>query len=192
MVTKTFFRISVSSIIYQAITIVFFGFGIFFSILAINYLISTKDTTKTGFVVFLIVALLSGTFASLYIETTFIIGNIKLEGKQVANYGDRRMKREKIQYPAFAKYEEIRGLTIVSLGTASNGGKANLIRPIPFLVLELKNGKKARFALHFMSSRTVRKLLIELDFRCKSLNNQICLNIEELMKDFAKAKFANN
>ena len=121
-----------------------------------------------------------------------MVGNIVLEEKRIYCGGDNRPGRDKIQFKTSVEYKDIRKIGIVPLRKRSNGTSKSLMRPIPYLLIETNKGKNVLFGLHFMSSKTVKKMIDDLLKRCGQINNIIEIDSTKLLDDFEKAKFAIN
>lgn len=126
----------------------------------------------------------------LYLEATFLLGPIRLETDRISTCGDKRIGREKIQYPASVEYADIAEVAIIPIRKNSRGGHAQLARPIPYLYIKTKRRKNVRFALHFMSAKSVRILLIDLRARCIDVGCDVKVEVDSLMADFSKARWA--
>lgn len=187
--TIVYFRTSLSSIILQTIVLVALCFDIFACAVSTYALLKiwTREQCVLGILGMTIFYL--GIPLILYIESTFLFGNIRLESNRVFNNGDKRFPKEKIQFRASVDYIDITSISIIPLNKNSKGESLFLLRPIPFLCLKTNN-RSMRFSLHFMSSRTVRKLLLELSRRCKAVGNQISINVDSLLKDFLNSRLS--
>ena len=86
------------------------------------------------------------------------------------------------------KYENIVKIDIELLKRNSKGNYIALTRPLPFLVLSSNKGRKAYFGLHFMSKKTVYRLLIDLVEKCD--NKEVLFDIDNMMKTFNESKFS--
>ena len=151
---RRYFRFSIDSVILQLITIFFVVGGLYFAVL------STRETVNEiiqgelkPIAIFATVVFYLGSFLFVYVELTFLIGNICLDVEKISVRGDIKYGREKLQYPTSIKYIDIANVEIVALKKNSKGQSALLSRPIPYLVITNKKGKKFRFGLHCMSKK---------------------------------------
>ena len=190
MVTKRFFKTSWDSLLFQSLIIAALGLDIYACIVSTHNVMVKNSIGENGIGIFAMIVFYLGIPIIIYLETTFIFGPIKLESTRICTNGDKRVFKEKIQYPASVEYTDIKGVTIIPIRKNSNGGSAQLARPIPYLCVETKKGKKVRFGLHFMSTRTVQKLLVGLHERCLKFNNDTDINVEKLINDFSEARWA--
>ena len=187
---KRFFRFSIDSIILQLITIFFVVGGLYFAVL------STRETVNEiiqgelkPIAIFATVVFYLGSFLFVYVELTFLIGNICLDVEKISVRGDIKYGREKLQYPTSIKYIDIANVEIVALKKNSKGQSALLSRPIPYLVITNKKGKKFRFGLHCMSKKTVKLLLEELLKKCEIIG-EIQYDVDTLYREFLEARLA--
>lgn len=190
MVTKRFFRLSLDSIFFQAILLAGFGFDVYACVVSTIQVISFWGKGDNGLGVFVMVIFYLGIPMIGYLESTFLVGLIRLEPDGIMNKGDNRIGRDKIQYPAYVRYEEITSVSIVPYQKASNGKYASMVRPVPFLFVVNAKGKTMRFSLHFMSVKTIQRLLEDLQ---KNLGISGCkaqIDVETLLRDFKEARFA--
>jgi len=190
MVKKTYFKTSVSSLLLQALILAGLALDIFFLIFFAIGLTKVKDNSDLITVIVLIVILSLGLFLIGYLESNFLVGNIVLEDKRIYCGGDNRPGRDKIQFKASVEYKDIRKIEIVPLRKRSNGTSKLLTRPIPYLSIETKKGKKILFGLHFMSSKAVDNMINNLMMRCELVDNKIEADPSKLLKDFKKATIA--
>ena len=188
---KRYFRTSVSSIILQGITIAFCGASFFyFGFFLIGMIKLGKENPYLGINIFLIIVLFLGGLIFIYIMSTFYTGIVCLEKDKIVSYGDNRVGRSKIQYPAFAKYADIKDVRISALERKSDGSISLIIRPLPYLVITT-NKTEVMFAIYMMRKETVRQLLTDLVNRCNSVNNYLTFDVEQLVEDFSKAVWAD-
>ena len=187
---KRFFRFSIDSVILQLITIFFVVGGLYFAVL------STRETVNEiiqgelkPIAIFATVVFYLGSFLFVYVELTFLIGNICLDVEKISVRGDIKYGREKLQYPTSIKYIDIANVEIVALKKNSKGQSALLSRPIPYLVITNKKGKKFRFGLHCMSKKTVKLLLEELLKKCEIIG-EIQYDVDTLYREFLEARLA--
>lgn len=190
MVKKTYFKASVSSLLLQAVILAGLALDIFFLIFFAIGLTKVKENSDlaTGIVLTVIFGL--GLFIIGYLESNFLVGNIVLEEKRIYCSGDNRFGRDKIQYKASVEYKDIKKIEIVPLRKRSNGTNKTLMRPIPFLSIETKKGKRVLFGLHFMSSKAVGNMINNLMARCEQVDNKIEADPIKLLEDFKKARLA--
>ena len=183
---KTYFKASISSVIFQTLLTIGMVLYVIFFVILLNSVLYSDNVEKMGFAAYLLMSILAiGLLLSLYLELTFLIGNIKTNGKRIYTKGDIRMPREKLQYPESVNFDDISEIHIVALNKRSNGKNAYLTRPIPYLLIKTKSNKTKRFALSFMSKKTVLVLLNDLKEKI-----EIDINIDKLIKDFTEARFS--
>lgn len=187
---RRYFRFSIDSVILQLITILFVVGGLYFAVL------STRETVNEiiqgelkPIAIFATVVFYLGSFLFVYVELTFLIGNICLDVEKISVRGDIKYGREKLQYPTSIKYIDIANVEIVALKKNSKGQSALLSRPIPYLVITNKKGKKFRFGLHCMSKKTVKLLLEELLKKCEIIG-EIQYDVDTLYREFLEARLA--
>ena len=187
---KRFFRFSIGSIFWHIVCLFFIGMYLYY---AIVFTINIINEWPQGYcdinMIFLTIIFYLGSIACAYYELTFLIGNIRLTDDKICVSSDLKNGREKIQYAASIKYIDIDSIDIVALRKDSKGNYIFLTRPIPFLILTNKKGKKARFNLCFMSKKCVKHLLQELLKRCKEVDG-IEFDVDILVKKFSEARFA--
>ena len=148
-----------------------------------------KENPDIGINIFLIIVLFLGGLTFIYTLTTFYKGIVCLEKDKIVSYGDNRVGRSKLQYPAFANYTEIKDVRVLALSRKSDGSSALIARPIPYLVISTSK-RDVRFAIYMMRKETVRQLLTDLVDRCNLVNNYLTFDAEQLVKDFSKAVWA--
>lgn len=187
---RRYFRFSIDSVILQLITIFFVVGGLYFAVL------STRETVNEiiqgelkPIAIFATVVFYLGSFLFVYVELTFLIGNICLDVEKISVRGDIKYGREKLQYPTSIKYIDIANVEIVALKKNSKGQSALLSRPIPYLVITNKKGKKFRLGLHYMSKKTVKLLLEELLKKCEIIG-EIQYDVDTLYREFLEARLA--
>ena len=191
MKNKRYLRLSTSSIILQIITVLFiFGNFYFCGFLILGAIKLGKDNPDLWLGILLSVLLFLGGLLFVYIETTFYVGSIRLEKDRIANYGDNRIGRDKIQFKAVVEYVDISKIEIVALRKMSNGQAKYVTRPIPYLCIINKKGNKKYFGLHFIRKTTVKQLIEDLIKKCEEFNNPLTASIDDIMKDFEKAIWA--
>lgn len=186
---KRYFRNSFGSLIFQAIIICGLLLDIYASILCTVILSINGINSDTDVLIFAIFVFYLGIPMLIYIELTFLIGNIILNNQSIYTKGDIKYGRDKIQYQALINYTDIVNIEIVPLRLNSKGKYIYLSRPLPYLVLTNKKGKKIRFVLCFMSKKMVNCLLNDLLEKCKE-NNTIQFDVDKLMKVFSLASIA--
>ncbi len=188
---KYYFRTSIISIIILLITVAFFIYSLVVSVLTTCYIIATaNESNDIGRNIFMAVLFTIFSIMGLIGIIHYFHGNIVLEENRIINYGDKRSGYDKIQYKSFAKYEKITNIEIKPLSMKSNGNRnVSLTRPIPYLCIY--EGKRThRFALHLMSTKTVKRLLCELILRCDKYGNKLDIDVDKLIRDFKKSRFA--
>ena len=187
---RRYFRFSIDSVILQIITLLFVFTGLYFAILTTREIINKfiQGDFKTN-LLFISIVYYLGSMLFVYVELTFLIGNICLDVEKIWVCGDIRYGREKLQYPTSINYVDIVNVEIVPLKKNSKGQSALLHRPIPYLVITNKKGKKFRFGLHFMSKKSVKSVLNELSKKTKEIKG-FQFDSAKLFNDFLNARLA--
>lgn len=187
---KRFFRFSIDSVILQLITIFFVAGGLYFAVLI------TRETVNEiiqgelkPIAIFATVVFYLGSALFVYVELTFLIGNICLDVKKISVRGDIKYGREKLQYSTSINYVDIVNVEIVPLKKNSKGQSALLPRPIPYLVITNEKGKKFRFGLHFMSKKSVKSVLNELSKKTEEIKGSQ-FDSAKLFNDYLNARLA--
>ena len=181
MKRKIYFKTSAFSLIVQAIIVIFLLLDIFlavfftFGVLTFNFKFDFEKQVATVFVVIFY----AGIIPLTYLELTFLLGNIVLGKNKIYTHGDFKIGH-KTQYPVEMKYEDIKRVSILALRRNSRGGYKKSLKPLPYMLLESKNGRQVLFLLRFMSVRTVNHLLDELSNRCSGP----AINVNQLVKEF--------
>lgn len=139
---KRYFRNSFESLILQIITICGLLLDIYASILCTVILSVNGINSDTDVLIFAIFVFYLGIPMLIYTELTFLIGNIILNNQSIYTKGDIKYGRDKIQYQALINYTDIVNIEIVPLRLNSKGKYIYLSRPLPYLVLTNKKGKK--------------------------------------------------
>lgn len=113
---KRYFRLSIDSIVLQIATLSFIVGCVYFSSLCTIAIISQASRDNNEWVaVFATAVLYFGTLLFVYVELTFLIGNICLGTDHISVRGDIKIGREKIQYPASIGYGDIVNIEIIPL-----------------------------------------------------------------------------
>lgn len=187
---KRYLKTSIASLIFQIVILAAL-------ILDINYIIlitiglakGLKDSDLVIGIILLVILYL-GLVLLGYLEVTFYVGNIVLEEKRIYCSGDIRYGRDKIQYKTSVDYKDIKYIEIAPLRKRSNGQRASFPRPIPYLIIRTAKKKNVLFALHFMSSKTVKNVIDNLLEKCEQVGNKIEVDPSKLLKDFKQAALA--
>ena len=182
MKRKIYFKTSAFSLIIQAIIVVFLLLDIFlaifftFGVLTFNFKFDFEKQVATVFVVIFY----AGIIPLTYLELTFLLGNIFFGKDKIYTRGDFKLPICKTQFYSEMKYEDIKRVSILALRRNSRGGYKKSLKPLPYMLLESKNGRQVLFLLRFMSVRTVNHLLDELSNRCSGP----AINVNQLVKEF--------
>lgn len=187
---KRYFRMSLGSLFLQAMIVAAFGLDVYVFVIVSKVLFSNPPYEKLAIGIFVWVVLLLGFPFLVYLESTFLTGTICLDQNKIYTRGDNRLPNEKIQFKASADYKDILEAKILPFSKNSKGGYLRLTRPIPYLCIKTKQGKNVLFGLHSMSPKTVRGLLVYLNDKCRDDSNVPKFNIDGLMEDFSKARWA--
>jgi hypothetical protein len=78
------------------------------------------------------------------------------------------------------KYEDIRKVSVMALRRDSRGKYKQALKPLPYILVESKNGRQVLFSLRYMSPKTFNRLLDELSNRCSGP----AINVHQLVKEF--------
>lgn len=187
---RRFFRFSIDSVILQIITLLFIFAGFYFAVLTTREIISEFSQGKIKTILlFISIVFYIGSILFVYVELTFLIGNICLDVEKIFVRGDIKIGREKLQYPTYVNYIDIANVEIVALKKNSKGLSASLLRPIPYLVITSKKEKKYRFGLYFMSKKSVKNLLNELSKKTEEIQD-FRFDSAKLFKDYLNARLA--
>lgn len=139
---KRYFRASFGSLILQTITICGLLLDIYASILCTIILVANGINNDNDVLILAIFVFYLGIPMFIYMELTFLIGDIILNNQSIYTKGDIKYGRDKIQYQALIDYADIVNIEIVPLRLNSKGKYIYLSRPLPYLVLTNKKGKK--------------------------------------------------
>lgn len=186
---KYYYRLSIVYLFLNAFLISCLILDIYFCIDLTKTLITAGSTDNSSALIFATIVLYLAIPFPIYGELVLIIGNIQLNPQGICIRGDLKNSREKLQYPTSVYYSDIADVSIVALQRNSKGQFVAISRPIAYLVIIDKKGKKHRFGLYSMTKRTVRKLLVDLLHMCQE-NNSVNFDVEKLVKDFSVARFA--
>ena len=186
---KRYFKTSWDSLLLQAIILLGLGGTVYVLVQSIRMTLPHLAPENRWSGVLLLFILSFGLALLAYLEATFWVGAITLEEKCIRTRGDIRLPNEKIQYKASVDYERILEVSIIPLRRDSKNRNVRASRPFPYLCVTKARGRTL-FALHFMSSATVRSMLTELNKRCLAAGNDIAMDVDKLMSDFSKARWA--
>ena len=182
MSKKRYFRTSLSSLIFQVLIIVALLSATFLAVLlthsAIN--LSFKEEFERQLTVIFAVIFYLCIIPLIYLELTFLIGNIILGKDKIYTHGDIKLGKYKTQYYSEVKYEEIRRIEVIALRRDSRGKFKETFKPLPFMLIESKNGRQVLFSLKLMSTKALNHLLEELSNRCSGP----AINVNQLEKEF--------
>ena len=188
---KTYHKCSTMCIFWLLIGflgIVGFAYLLVLGIIDIVHYFTQHDGDIAVSIFVISISLLSG-FVFFWEILIFFTGCIKLDEDKIFSNGEIK-NFKKIQYPAKVKYIDIIEITVMVSRNATNGKYLNLSRPVPFLKIKTRNNKSVRFSLSFMASITLKRLLTDLKRHMKELGNDLDFDINKLVNDFKKAKFA--
>ena len=181
MKRKVYFKTSIFSLIIQAILITFLSLDIFLAVFFnISYITTDfrSDSERQFAIVFSIIFYV-GILPLLYLELTFLLGNIILGKEKIYTHGDFKIG-PRIQFHTEMKYEDIKKVAVMALRRDSRGKYKQTSKPLPYILVESKNGRQVLFSLRYMSVKTVKKLLDELSNRCSGP----AINVHQLVKEF--------
>ena len=159
MKRKIYFKTSAFSLIIQAIIVIFLLLDIFlavfftFGVLTFNFKFDFEKQVAT---------------------VTFVLGK-----DRIYTHGDFKIGH-KTQYPVEMKYEDIKRVTYISLRRDSRGGYKRSLKPLPYILVEGRNGRQVLFSLRLMSVKTVDHLLTALS----NQSSGIAINVNQLVKEF--------
>ena len=181
MKRKVYFKTSTSSLIIQAILITFLLLDIFLAVFFnISYLTTDfRSDSERQFAIAFSIIFYVGILPLLYLELTFLLGNIILGKEKIYTHGDFKIG-PRIQFHAEMKYEDIKKVAVMALRRDSRGKYKQTSKPLPYILVESKNGRQVLFSLRYMSVKTVKKLLDELSNRCSGP----AINVHQLVKEF--------
>ena len=185
MKRKIYFKTSAFSLIVQAIIVIFLLLDIFlavfftFGVLTFNFKFDFEKQVATVFVVIFY----AGIIPLTYLELTFLLGNIVLGKNKIYTHGDFKIGH-KTQYPVEMEYEDIKRVTYISLRRDSRGGYKRSLKPLPYILVEGRNGRQVLFSLRLMSVKTVDHLLTALS----NQSSGIAINVNQLVKEFKNYK----
>ena len=186
---KKYFRTSLDSLIFQCVILIGLAIDTYFAFFGLKVAIVDGIIGEKGIGIFATIIYCIGIPLLVYLELIYLVGNIKLEGNKISVKSDFRFGRNKIQYFASIDYQDIVNVEIFSLNKNSLGKSISLSKPIPYLVLSNKNGKKVRFGLHLMSDKVVNKLLLNLREKCGKFNSAK-FDVDEMMKSFKSTRLS--
>lgn len=181
---KRYFRFSIASIFVQLFSLFLIAACIYYSFMGTREIINelTQGTYEVDVLIVTIIFYL-GIPLCIYLELTFLIGNICLKINSICICGDIKIGSDKIQYPAEINYVDIEDIEIDYLWSDSRGKAALLSRPVPYLILTNKKGKIFLFGLYLMSRRTVKAMLNDLLKKCIEVDG-IQFDIDKLMSRY--------
>ena len=188
MVNKIYFRTSFLSLLSQLFCFLMLSADVYFLIPCTIGFFAPWDGKFSFLNIIVGIILYIGIPIVLSMWSFFVCGLIRLDSTRIYNRGS--FGKNKTQYPASVDFIDISSISVEPLRKKSNGQSDNSIRPIAYLCVHTKQDKVILFALHFMSARTVRKLIAELAKRCDNVGNKIELDIDNLIKDFWNARLA--
>ena len=181
MKRKIYFKTSTSSLIIQAILVTSLLLDIFLAVFFnISYLTTNfRSDSERQFAIILSVIFYVGILPLLYFELTFLLGNIILGKEKIYTHGDFKIG-SRTQFHTEMKYEDIKKVTVMALRRDSRGKYKQALKPLPYILVESKNGRQVLFSLRYMSVKMVKRLLDELSNRCSGP----AINVHQLVKEF--------
>lgn len=182
MKKKHYFRTSKSSLICQALIITALLITIFLAVFFnVSYFtLSFRTEFESHVAIVFAVIFYIGIVPLAYLEVTFLFNNIVLGKDKMYTRGDLKIGKSKTQYHLEIEYKDIRRVAIMPLRRDSRGLYKEVLKPLPFMVVEKNNGGKVLFSLRFMSVKTLDRLLTELSSRCSGPT----INVNQLVKEF--------
>ena len=182
MKKKRYFRTSKTSLILQALVVTALLLSIFLAVfLTVSYFkVSYRTAFERQVALVLAYIFYIGILPLVYLELTFLFGNIILGKDKIYTRGELKFGIWKTQHYAEMEYKDIKRVAIMPLRRDSRGKFKQVLRPLPFMVLENNNGRKVLFSLRFMSVKTLDHLLTELSSRCSGPT----INVNQLVKEF--------
>ena len=182
MKKKRYFRTSKTSLILQALVITALLLSIFLAVfLNVSYFtLSFRTRFESHVALVLAYIFYIGILPLVYLELTFLFGNIILGKDKIYTRGELKFGIWKTQHYAEMEYKDIKRVAIMPLRRDSRGKFKQVLRPLPFMVLENNNGRKVLFSLRFMSVKTLDHLLTELSSRCSGPT----INVNQLVQEF--------
>lgn len=182
MKKRIYFKTSASSLIIQAILVTSLLLDIFLAVFFnISYLTTNfRSDSERQFAIILSVIFYVGILPLLYFELTFLLGNIILGKEKIYTHGDFKLGVFKTQHHAEMKYDDIKKVAVLALRRDSRGKYKQALKPLPYILVESKNGRQVLFSLRYMSVKMVKRLLDELSNRCSGP----AINVHQLVKEF--------
>ena len=181
MKKRIYFKTSASSLIIQAILVTSLLLDIFLAVFFnISYLTTNfRSDSERQFAIILSVIFYVGILPLLYFELTFLLGNIILGKEKIYTHGDFKTG-PRTQFHTEMKYDDIKKVAVLALRRDSRGKYKQTLKPLPYLLVESKNGRQVLFSLRYMSVKMVKRLLDELSNRCSGP----AINVHQLVKEF--------
>ena len=181
MKKKRYFRTSKSSLVLQSLIVTALLITIFLAVfLNVSYFtLSFRTRFESHVAIVFAVIFYIGILPLLYFELTFLLGNIILGKEKIYTHGDFKIG-PRTQFHTEMKYEDIRKVSVMALRRDSRGKYKQALKPLPYILVESKNGRQVLFSLRYMSVKMVKKLLDELSLRCSGP----AINVHQLVKEF--------
>ena len=181
MKKKIYFKTATISLVLQGIIITGLLIDIFLAVFFnVSYLTANfRSDSERQFALFLSVVFYIGIMPLIYLELTFLLSNIVLGKDKIYTHGDFKIGH-KTQYPVEMKYDDIRRVTYISLRRDSRGGYKQSLKPLPYILVEGRNGRQVLFSLRLMSVKTADHLLTALS----NQSSGIAINVNQLVKEF--------
>ncbi len=180
MKRKIYFKTSTLSLILQGIIVTGLLVDIFLAVfLHTSYINANfRSDSERQFALIFSIIFYVGIIPLIYLELTFLLGNIILGKEKMFTRGD--FKPIKTQFYSEMKYEDIRKVSVMALRRDSRGKYKQALKPLPYILVESKNGRQVLFSLRYMSVKMVKRLLDELSNRCSGP----AINVHQLVKEF--------
>ena len=192
MVTKCYFKTSFLSLFLQLILLSWLALDAFFCLRIGIVLFNENEIAKldNGSILILILFFCA---IPLFVwgEISFaFIGLIRIDENCIRNCGLKAFNLKKNRKIRYAMLKEVKSIVIMPLNENVRGEHNSMVRPVPYLCIKTQKNKSVHFILQFLAPITVKKMLIELSNRCKALGNDIDIDVNQLVHDFKKARFA--
>lgn len=190
MKKKYYYRLSPVYLFFHVFLIFVLIVAVYNAITLTHALLTVVTDDDPTVIIIVTIIFYLGIPMTIHGELTLLIGNVQLNSQGICIRSDLKHGNEKLQYPTSINYPDIAEVTVKALKRNSKGQFVPISRPVPYLVILDKKGKKYRFGLYSMTKRAVRRLLVDLLDMCQKSNNDVHFDIEKLVKDFSAARFA--
>ena len=181
MKRKIYFKTATLSLILQGIIITGLLIDIFLAVFFnVSYLTANfRSESERQFALICSIIFYIGITPLIFLELTFLLGNIILGKDRIYTHGDFKIGH-KTQFPVEMKYDDIRRVTYISLRRDSRGGYKQSLKPLPYILIEGRNGRQVLFSLRLMSVKTVDHLLTALS----NQSSGIAINVNQMVKEY--------